>query len=145
VAHQNERDTLLVGKQSSFLFTSLQRLFNMITSIQTQLYSTLKNPSGNDFQSDFASRIITAPQCEKIHKALPSHISFQTVLQTIVDFNGLTCLEQSYDHINRDSRVCEISLNPQGIIIVTIGGLEDDALFLRLDSDTSIVIQEVTL
>jgi WD40 repeat protein len=117
----------------------------MITSPITKLFSTLNNPSGNDFQSDFASRIITAPQVEKIHKALPSRIPFQTVLQTIVDFNSLTCLEQSYDHINRDSRVCEISLNPQGIIIVTIGGLDEDALFLRLDSDTSIVIQEVTL
>ena len=117
----------------------------MITSLITKLFSTLKNPSGNDFQSDFASRIITAPQVEKIHKVLPSRISFQTVLQTIVDFNSLTCLEQSNDHINRDSRVCEISLNPQGIIIVTIGGLEEDALFLRLDSDTNIVIQEVAL
>jgi len=117
----------------------------MIPSIQTQLFSTLKNPSGNHFQSDFASRIITAPQVEKIYKALPARISFQTVLQTIVDFNSLTHLEQKEDHINRDSRVCEISLNPQGIIIVTIGGLEEDALFLRLDSDTNIVIQEVAL
>ena len=116
----------------------------MIPSIQTQLYSTLKNPSGNDFQSDFESRIITAPQVEKIFKALPSRISFLSVLKTIVGFNALTCLEQREASFAY-SRVCEISLNPQGIIIVTIGGLHEDALFLRLDSDTNIVVQEVAL
>jgi hypothetical protein len=115
----------------------------MITSPITKLYSTLKNPSGNDLQSDFASRIITAPQVEKIHKALPARISFQTVLQTIVEFNGLTHLEQKEALSCTD--VCEIELNSRGIIIVTIGGFEDDALFLRLDSDTNIVVQEVAL
>ena len=117
----------------------------MTNSRLTQLFSTLKKPSGEHFQSDFASRIITSIQVEKIHKALPARISFEKVLQTIVDFNSLNCLEQKEGHINRDSRVCEISLNPQCIIIVTIGGFEDDALFLRLDSDTNIVIQEVAL
>jgi len=115
----------------------------MITSPITKLYSTLKNPSGKHFQSDFASRIITAPQVEKIHKALPARISFQTVLQTIVDFNSLTCLEQKEALSCTD--VCEIELNSRGIIIVTIGGLDEDALYLRLDSDTNIVIQEVAL
>tara|TARA_R110000765_G_scaffold380442_1_gene471502 strand:- start:225 stop:641 length:417 start_codon:yes stop_codon:yes gene_type:complete len=132
-----------------FFFPSSKGFSNMITSIQTQLYSTLKNPSGNDFQSDFASRIITAPQVEKIHKALPDGASFLEVLETIVGFNGLTCLEQKEGPFSY-SRICEIELNPQGIIIITIASLdhsfhEMNMLFLRLDSDTNIVVQEVAL
>lgn len=110
------------------------------------LINQLPQPT-NVIPNDFASRIITAPQVDKIWKACSAswcEFEFQIeLLQSILNFNRLTCLEQK-DAAYRSDNI-EIGVDYHGIIILTIGGFDEDALYLRLDSDTNIVIQEVAL
>ena len=122
----------------------------MILSTQDKInwqLSRLPQPT-NIIPNDFQSRIITQPQANKILKACEgSYWDFielrSELVETIVDFNRLTCLQQKAGAYRTDN--VEIGVDYHGIIILTIGGLDEDALFLRLDSDTNIVIQEVAL
>ena len=90
--------------------------------------------------------IVTRTQVRKILPLLRNDGDKLDVIKTISSFNGLTANEQLVARDAGGDDFLEVQLDDNGCtVIVSIYRMDDDAIYLRIDPDCSLVIREVAL
>lgn len=90
--------------------------------------------------------IVTRTQVRKILPLLRNDEDKVAVIEAFLAFNGLTANEQIELRDSGADDFLEVQLGDNGCtVIVSIYRMDDDAIYLRIDPDCSLVIREVAL
>ena len=91
--------------------------------------------------------IVTRPQVDKILSILRDSSDCEPIQESFIQWNDMDAEAQmTWTSEGNGDDFFEIGLAPNGCtIVVSIYRMDEDAIYLRLDPDTNVVIREVAL